>query len=100
MFAVSLLLALPSGADEAAEGNPHFPALRADPLALSGASRRKQTPSRKNEIFGTLSSNSSNQENDPSANPAPTLRRVLAKLPLDAREYFMARLLPSDLGEP
>jgi arylsulfatase A-like enzyme len=26
--------------------NPHFPALRADPLALSGASRRKQTPSR------------------------------------------------------
>jgi N6-adenosine-specific RNA methylase IME4 len=28
--------------------NPHFPALRADPLALSGASRRKQTPSRNN----------------------------------------------------
>jgi hypothetical protein len=29
------------------DNNPHFPALRADPLALSGASRRKQTPSRK-----------------------------------------------------
>jgi mono/diheme cytochrome c family protein len=27
------------------ENNPHFPALRAVPLALSGASRRKQTPS-------------------------------------------------------
>ncbi|MGL4399497.1 MAG: hypothetical protein ACRCXD_06490, partial [Luteolibacter sp.] len=27
--------------------NPHFPALRPDPLALSGASRRKQTPSSK-----------------------------------------------------
>jgi len=25
--------------------NPHFPALRSVPLALSGASRRKQTPS-------------------------------------------------------
>jgi hypothetical protein len=25
--------------------NPHFPALRSDPLAFSGASRRKQTPS-------------------------------------------------------
>jgi hypothetical protein len=25
--------------------NPHFPALRSDPLALSGASRRNQTPS-------------------------------------------------------
>ena len=25
--------------------NPHFPALRSDPMALSGASRRKQTPS-------------------------------------------------------
>jgi hypothetical protein len=25
--------------------NPHFPALRSDPMALSGASRRKQSPS-------------------------------------------------------
>jgi phage gp29-like protein len=57
-------------------------------------------PGPDDEIFGTRSLNSSNQENDPSADPAPTLRRVLAKLPLDAREYFMARLLPSDLGEP
>jgi lipopolysaccharide transport system permease protein len=32
--------------------NPHFPALRADPLALSGASRRKQTPSRRKSICG------------------------------------------------
>jgi autotransporter-associated beta strand protein len=31
--------------------NPHFPALRADPLALSGASRRKQTPSRQNSTI-------------------------------------------------
>jgi hypothetical protein len=28
-------------------GNPHFPALRSDPMALSGASRRKQIPSSK-----------------------------------------------------
>jgi hypothetical protein len=32
--------------------NPHFPALRADPLALSGASRRKQTPSRNRSLHG------------------------------------------------
>ncbi|MEO6474097.1 MAG: DUF935 family protein [Luteolibacter sp.] len=44
---------------------------------------------------------------DPAADPAgdvpaeaaPLLRRVLAKLPLDAREYLMARILPADLGE-
>jgi hypothetical protein len=37
---VHLIGDLPGG-----EANPHFPALRSDPLALSGASRRKQTPS-------------------------------------------------------
>jgi phage gp29-like protein len=30
---------------------------------------------------------------DPAADVTPSIRRVLAKLPLDAREYFMARLL-------
>jgi phage gp29-like protein len=34
------------------------------------------------------------------AGSAQTLRRVLAKLPLDAREYFLARLDPSDLADP
>ena len=33
--------------------NPHFPALRADALALSGASRRKQIPS-SHEGLGSL----------------------------------------------
>ena len=28
-----------------AEINPHFPAIRSDPMALSGAARRKQIPS-------------------------------------------------------
>ncbi len=28
-----------------ANGNPHFPALRSDPSAVSGASRQKQIPS-------------------------------------------------------
>jgi phage gp29-like protein len=33
------------------------------------------------------------------ADAAPMIRRVLAKLPLDAREYFMARLLPEESAE-
>ena len=37
--------------------NPHFPALRPDPLALSGASRRKQTPS-SSILIGNASSSS------------------------------------------
>ncbi len=34
--------------DEVAGDNPHFPALRSDPMAPSGASRRKQPPSSPN----------------------------------------------------
>lgn len=33
------------------------------------------------------------------AEAAPMIRRVLAKLPLDAREYFLARLLPDESAE-
>ncbi len=35
----------------------------------------------------------------PPADAAPVLRRLLAKLPLDAREYMLARLDPSDFAE-
>jgi hypothetical protein len=49
--------------------NPHFPALRADPLALSGASRRKQTPSRHGRhlksIWTTAASWFANTPEDP-----------------------------------
>jgi hypothetical protein len=37
----------------AATTNPLIPALRSDPIALSGASRRKQTPSSHAEAFTT-----------------------------------------------
>jgi hypothetical protein len=32
------------------EDNPHFPALRSTPMALSGASHRKQTPSSSDSV--------------------------------------------------
>jgi hypothetical protein len=42
-----------------AAANPHFPFLRSDPMALSGASRRKQITSSKPMSIGTSASSAS-----------------------------------------
>ena len=50
-------------------------------------------PEEADEVFGTIQNPTSILQNPGSAEPSPEIRRMLAKLPLDAREYFMARLL-------